>query len=64
MLTVVCKIRPSVHSAYRQASLGASIVALYAKLQNLEPTTSQALVRYVANEAETVLNQVGGMPSS
>jgi hypothetical protein len=63
MLTVVCKIRPSVHSAYRQVNLQASVVALYAKLQNLEPTTSQALVRYVASEAETVLNQVGGMPA-
>jgi len=60
MLNVVCNIRPSVHSAYRDSEIQASVVALYAKLQNMELTTSQALVRYIAGEAETLLNQVGG----
>jgi Transposase DDE domain len=60
MLNVVCNIRPSVHSAYRDSEIQASVVALYAKLQNMELTTSQALVRYIAGEAETLLNHVGG----
>ena len=60
MLNVVCNIRPSVHSAYRDSEIQASVVALYGKLQNLEPTTSQALVRYIAGEAEALLNHLGG----
>lgn len=60
MLNVVCNIRPSVHSAYRDSEIQASVVALYAKLKNRELTTSQALVRYIAGEAETLLNRVGG----
>ena len=43
MLNVVCNIRPSVHSAYRDSEIQASVVALYGKLQNLEPTTSPAI---------------------
>ncbi len=60
MLNVVCNIRPSVHSAYRHSEIQASVVALYAKLQHMELTTSQALVRYIAGEAETLINHVGG----
>ncbi len=60
MINVVCKVRPSVHSAYRDSQIRASVVALYAKLQNMELTTSQALVRYIAGEAEGLLEQVGG----
>jgi hypothetical protein len=60
MLNVVCNIRPNVHSAYRDSEIQASVVALYAKLQNMELTTSQALVRYIAGEAETLLHHVGG----
>jgi hypothetical protein len=61
MLNVVCKVRPSVHSAYRDSEIHASVVALYAKLQNMELITSQALVRYIAGEAEAVIQQVGGI---
>jgi hypothetical protein len=60
MLNVVCKIRPSVHSAYRHFKVGASVVAFYGKLQNLEPTTSQGLVRYISGEAQTLINHIGG----
>jgi len=60
MLNVVCNIRPSVHSAHRDSEIQASVVALYAKLKNMELTTSQALVRSIAGEAETLLNHVGG----
>ncbi|MCK7491812.1 MAG: hypothetical protein MZW92_09235 [Comamonadaceae bacterium] len=60
MLHVVCNIRPSVHSAYRHSEIQASVVALYGKLQNLEPTTSQGLVRYIAGEAEALIHHLGG----
>jgi hypothetical protein len=60
MLHVVCNIRPSVHSAYRHSEIQASVVALYGKLQPLEPTTSQGLVRYIAGEAESLIHQIGG----
>ncbi len=60
MLHVVCNLRPSVHSAYRHSEIQASVVALYGKLQNLEPTTSQGLVRYMAGEAEALIHHIGG----
>ena len=60
MLNVVCNIRPGVHSAYRHAEIEASVVARYGKLQNLEPTTSQGLVRYIAGEAEALIHHIGG----
>ncbi len=60
MINVVCKVRPTVHSAYRDSQIHASVVALYAKLQKMELTTSQVLVRYIAGEAEELLAQVGG----
>jgi hypothetical protein len=60
MLHVVCNIRPSVHSAYRHSEVQASVVALYGKLQHLEPTTSQGLVRYIAGEAASLIHQIGG----
>jgi hypothetical protein len=60
MLHVVCNIRPSVHSAYRHSEIQASVVALYGKLQNLEPTTSQGLVRYIAGEAEALIKNMEG----
>lgn len=60
MLRVVCHIRPSIHSAYRHSDIQASVVALYGKLQHLEPTTSQGLVRYIAGEAEALIQNMGG----
>ena len=60
MLHVVCNLRPSVHSAYRHSEIQASVVALYGKLQHLEPATSQGLVRYIAGEAESLIPHRGG----
>ena len=45
MLQVVCKLRPSVHSAYLCSEIPASIVAVYDKLKGLETTTSQRLYK-------------------
>lgn len=60
MLHVVCKIRPSVHSAYRDSEIKASIVAVYEKLKGVETITSQGLVRHIAAESETLIQKMGG----
>ncbi len=60
MLQVVCKTQASVHAAYRHANIAASIVAVYAKLKGVELTTSQALVRYIAREAQIVILTMNG----
>jgi hypothetical protein len=60
MLQVVCKIRPSVHSAYRHADIGASVVAVYDKLKGVETATSQGLVRQIASESETIIRNLEG----
>jgi hypothetical protein len=60
MLKVVCKLRPSVHSAYRDSSVSASIVAVYDKLKRLEPSTARALVRRIGAEAGELIERLGG----
>ncbi len=60
MLQVVCKMRPSVHSAYRHADIGASVVAVYDKLKGVETATSQGLVRQIASESETIIRDLRG----
>lgn len=60
MLQVVCKIRPSVHSAYRHADIGASVVAVYDKLKGVETPTSQALVHQIASESEAIISNLQG----
>jgi hypothetical protein len=60
MLQVVCKRRPSVHSAYRDSEISASIVAVYDKLKGIETTTSQGLVRQIASESETLIKKMNG----
>lgn len=64
MLHVVCRSPASVHAAYRQANIAASIVAVYAKLRGVELTTSQALVGGIAREArDMILEMNGARPS-
>jgi hypothetical protein len=60
MLQVVCKIRPSVHSAYRDSELKVSVVAVYDKLKGIEMTTSQALVRQIASESAAIIKNING----
>lgn len=60
MLHVVCKIRPTVHSAYPYSGIPASVVAVYDKLKNLEPTTAQGFVRQIATDAEAIINNMAG----
>ena len=60
MLQVVCKIRPTVHSAYPHSGIPASVVAVYDKLKGLETTTSQGLVRQIASESEALIKNMAG----
>jgi hypothetical protein len=60
MFTVVCKVRPNIHSAYRDSEIAASIVAVYDKIKHVEPTTSQALVRHIAAQSETIIRTMNG----
>ena len=60
MLQIVCKTQANVHAAYRHANIASTIVAVYAKLQGVELTTSQALVRYIAGEAQTLIVTMKG----
>jgi hypothetical protein len=56
MSLVVCGMYPSVSAAYRayEKVVGVSKVALYAKINGIEPRLSQALVRYSSDELSTV----------
>jgi hypothetical protein len=60
MLQVVCRTRASVHGTYRAATIAASIVAVYGKLQGIKPTTSRAFVQFVAGQAERLIETLGG----
>ena len=65
MIQVVCSVRQSMGAVYKAMAdeLGVSKPAIYGKLNRLEPTVSQALVRYTAQEMATLVEQVGGMRS-
>lgn len=64
MLQIVCRTQASVHAAYRHAQIATSIVSVYAKLRGVELATSQGLVRYIAREAQTLIERLdGGRPA-
>jgi IS4 transposase len=62
MSTVVCRIKPAIHSAYkaRQAAIGVTVKAVYEKLDRIEPGLSEALVRTTARRLEPVIDAMGG----
>ena len=62
MSQVVFRLQPSVHAAYRaqEAQVGTSVVSVYNKLQEIEPHTSAALVRYSAPQWAPLIEQLGG----
>lgn len=66
MIQVVCSVRQSIGAVYKAMAddLGVSKPAIYGKLNRLEPTVSQALVRYTAQEMATLVEQVGEMRRS
>ena len=62
MIQVVCSVRQSMGAVYKGMAdeLGVSKSAVYGKLNRLEPSVSQALVRYSAQEMTNLVEQVGG----
>lgn len=62
MMQVVSRQHHSVHAAYQAAPepIAVSVKSVYNKLNGLEPTTSAALVRYSAEQATALIEEVGG----
>jgi IS4 transposase len=55
---VVCRIRPSIHAAFKARSgrVGASLSSLYDKLNHLEPPIAVALLHHTATDAAAVID--------
>src|SRR3984885_6465682 len=62
MSVVVCRIRPSIHAAFqaRTETVGATIDAVYDKLDGTETAVSAALVHTVAARLAPVIEAMGG----
>jgi hypothetical protein len=62
MSVVVCRIRPSIHAAFqaRAETVGATIDAVYDKLDGIETSVSAALVHTVAARLAPVIDAMGG----
>jgi IS4 transposase len=62
MSVVVCRIRPSIHAAFqaRAETVGASIDAVYDKLDGTETAVSAALVHSVADRLAPVVDAMNG----
>ena len=61
MLHVVCRIRNSVHAAYRHSDfIKNSVVAVYDKLKGIETQTAAGIVRYIAGEAGGMIREMKG----
>ena len=62
MLEVVCRVRPSVNRAYdaHVEELPVSLASVYNKLNGLETHTSAELVRYSAEEAVALIQEIDG----
>src|SRR4051794_4933689 len=62
MSVVVCRIRPSIHAAYqaRAETVGATVDAVYDKLDGTEPAVSAAPVHTVAARLTPVIDAMGG----
>src|SRR4051794_31686178 len=63
MSAVVCRIRPSIHAAFqaRAETVGASIDAVYDKLDGTETVVSTALVHSVADRLAPVVEAMNGV---
>jgi len=62
MSLVVLRARSSVNSVYRkqQSQIGVTIQAVYDKLKGIETQTSRELVRFTAQEAVAIIDQMDG----
>lgn len=61
MTDVVCGVRPSLNRAYgaRVDEIPVSLTSVYNKVNGIEPQTSAALVRYSAEQAQEVIEELG-----
>ncbi len=61
MSMVVCKIRPSLHAVYQanKKKFGVSVKSLYNKVNGVEPTVSEALVRETAIDLRSIVQACG-----
>jgi IS4 transposase len=59
---VVCKIRPSMRSAYfsRKERIDATLKSVYEKLNHVEPAVVTEMVRRLYRDAAAVVDQLGG----
>ena len=59
---VVSGSYPSVHAAYQvsEEDIEVSLTSVYNKLNNIETNTSAGLVRYAAEEATAIIEELGG----
>ena len=62
MNLVVCKIHPSIHSAYQDniEEMKVSVAAVYEKLNRVDISTSRALVRDTASQLEESIRAMNG----
>lgn len=62
MTRVVLRQKPSVHAAYQAMGedVAASVTSVYNKLNGVEADTSAALVRYGAEQARTLIDELEG----
>jgi hypothetical protein len=58
---VVCKVRPSLHAAYqaKKDEFTVSVKSLYNKINGVEPTVSEALVRETATDLRKIVQACG-----
>ena len=61
MSVVVCGIRPSINSAFKKVapSLGVTRKAVYDKIDRVETTTSDPLVRHSASVLGEIIDELG-----
>lgn len=62
MSQVVCGTRKSLHAAYQASAqeIGASVTAIYNKVNGVETETSMSLVRYSAEAVTPIIEEMGG----
>ena len=62
MSLVVCGISPSVNAAYQSKAkgIGVRVQSVYNKLNGLEPSIIEALVRQGVGKAQALIEQLGG----
>lgn len=62
MMKVVLGQQPSLHAAYQAHAepIEVSITSVYNKLNGLEPTTTAGLVRFAAEQAGALIEELGG----